>query len=405
MKNIVLGFLFVLLCLGCQSDENPVTPDSDEEQGEQQDDTPQEEEEPTDSSLTFSLVNAFQNLSFDSPVDLQTAPQEFNQLYVVEQPGVIRVFQNTSTANEALVFLDLRNQITTTQTEQGLLGLAFHPNFAVNGLFYVYYTPRIDLAVVSQFQILDNTTNPVADLDSQLVLLEIPQPFSNHNSGQLAFGPDGMLYISSGDGGSGGDPQNNAQNRSNVLGTILRIDVDQNDPGLNYAIPPDNPFAGEPNVREEIYAYGLRNPWRMSFDTATGVLWSGDVGQNEREEINQIVSGGNYGWRLFEGNLCFSGDCDPSGLIAPILDYDQTNGDRAVVGGHVYRGNLTPELNGMYVYGDYVSGRIWALDAATGSDNELLIDTSIRISSFGTDAQNELFICGADGNIYQLQAN
>ena len=236
--------------------------------------------------------------------------------------------------------------------------------------------------------------------------MEIPQPFTNHNGGQLAFGPDGFLYIASGDGGSGGDPGNNAQNRSNLLGAILRIDADATDPGLNYAIPTSNPFIGQLNVREEIFAYGFRNPWRMSFDVQNGNLWSGDVGQDEREEINLVTIGENYGWRLFEGTFCFSGNCDDSGLIAPVFEYEHNGNDQSITGGHDYRGSLTNSLVGRYIYADFIDGRIWALDASTSApNNTLLINSNLNISSFGVDAQNELYICAFDGSIYRIVEN
>ena len=356
-------------------------------------------------TATFSLENAFPNLSFSRPVDFQTAKDGTGRVFVVEQGGVIRVFNNSSASADSNIFLDISSRINTQADEQGLLGLAFHPNFAANGYFYVNYTPDENLSVTSRFQVNPSTDN-TADSNSELILLEMPQPFTNHNGGQLAFGSDGYLYIASGDGGSGGDPQGNAQNRGNLLGTVLRIDVDNRDNGLNYAIPSSNPFVGEPNSRPEIFAYGLRNPWRMSFDSNTGLLWSGDVGQGELEEINVIESGGNYGWNFFEGTQCFSGNCDDTGLIPPVFEYNHDAGDKSVTGGYVYRGTLTPSLEGKYVYGDFISGRIWALDATTNNpNNALVLETGLNISSFGIDADDELYFCAFNGSIYRIVEN
>jgi len=349
----------------------------------------------------LGLVNAFPQLSFSQPLDLQSPDDGTNRIFVAEKGGRIRVFTNEPTVNEDTVFLDLSANLSTV-SEQGLLGLAFHPNYQSNGFFYVYYTPTAGLSQVSRFTVSANAA--IADAASELVLLEIPQPATNHNGGQIAFGPDGYLYIALGDGGGGGDPFENGQDRSTLLGSILRIDVDSQENGLNYSIPTDNPFIGEPNVREEIYAYGLRNPWRMSFDTQTGELWTGDVGQNAIEEIDVVVSGGNYGWPIFEGTRCFSGDCNDTGLIDPIFEYAQDNGDRSITGGFVYRGTTVPSLQGKYIYGDFVSGRIWALEL-DGTLNELVEASRLNIASFGTDTSQELYVCAFDGSIYKFQEN
>lgn len=357
-----------------------------------------------DENLT--LENAFPNLNFSRPLDLQNSMDGTNRIFVVEQGGVIQVFENNPDVAQAEIFLNLEGRIASSD-ELGLLGLAFHPDFENNGYFYVNYTPSASLSVVSRFKVMEDDGN-MADPTSEIILLEIPQPDTNHNGGQLGFGPDGNLYIALGDGGSSGDPDGNAQNLENVLGKILRIDVDNIDNGLNYAIPNDNPFLETPNARPEIYAYGLRNPWRFSFDSQTGALWTGDVGQGEREEINIIEPGGNYGWNILEGTTCFSSsDCDDSGTIGPIFEYGHENNDKSITGGYVYRGSLTPDLNGYYIYGDFISGRIWALDNISGSavSNELLLETGLNISSFGVDENNELYICAFDGKIYQIANN
>ena len=383
----VYFLLLSLLLFSCNSDES-INPTDDEEMG----------------AVTgeVQLVNAFPNLSFSQPLDLQSPNDGTNRIFVAEKGGEIEVFNNTPDAEETSVFLNLGGSLST-RSEQGLLGFAFHPNYSDNGYFYICYTPSATLSVISRFSVSDTDSNS-ADQNSELVMLEIPQPFTNHNGGQIAFGPDGFLYIAMGDGGSGGDPQGNGQNTSNLLGNILRIDVDNTNPGLNYAIPSDNPFQNETDSRNEIFAYGFRNPWRMSFDTVTGKLWTGDVGQNEMEEIDVVEIGGNYGWKLFEGTSCFSGDCDTTGLMEPIFEYNQSNGDRSITGGFVYRGGVIQDLQGKYIYGDFVSGRIWALDE-DGSSNELLFSSGLNISSFGTDAQQELYVCAFDGSIYKLVEN
>lgn len=352
----------------------------------------------------INLVNAFPNLTFSRPLDLQSPEDNSNRLFVVEQGGTIKVFENDESVENTTTFFDIGNRIASSG-ELGLLGLAFHPNFGTNGFFYVTYTPSNDLAIVSRFKV--SATNPnLADVTSETVLLRIPQPFDNHNGGQLAFGPDGYLYISSGDGGGAGDPNGNAQNLNNLLGKILRIDVDVLENGLEYSIPADNPFVDTQGTRGEIFAYGLRNPWRFSFDEQSGTMWAGDVGQGELEEIDVIENGGNYGWNILEGTMCYNAvNCETEGTIAPVFEYDHDSNDKSVTGGYVYRGSKVPSLEGLYLYGDFVSGRIWALTTNLGSNlnNQLLLETGLNISSFGTDENNELFVCSFDGNIYRFE--
>jgi glucose/arabinose dehydrogenase len=302
------------------------------------------------------------------------------------------------------VFLDIRPLVDDAGNEEGLLGLAFHPDFRNNGLFYVNYTASSpDRTVIARYRV-DPQQPGRADPASAREILSFEQSFSNHNGGQLAFGPDGYLYIAVGDGGSGGDPLGHAQNRATLLGSLLRIDVDHPAGGKPYGIPPENPYAGNTQGwREEIYAYGLRNPWRFSFDPPTGRLWAADVGQNAYEEIDLIVAGGNYGWNILEGNHCYlDADCDSAGLIPPVWEYDHSQG-RSVTGGYVVRGSS--RLAGAYVYADYVSGRIWALrlDGQGGPSNELLLESGLNISSFGRDAKGELYLCSFDGRIYRLR--
>ncbi|SIR02046.1 PQQ-dependent sugar dehydrogenase [Maribacter ulvicola] len=352
-----------------------------------------------DSLVSFDVNNAFSNLTFNQPIDLQSAGADSTRLFVAEKGGVIKVFSNDATTEEVTTFLDISAR-TATASELGLLGFAFHPEYASNGFLYVTYTPNDELAVVSRFKVSETNAAMVEDA-SETILLEIPQPATNHNGGQLAFGSDGYLYIASGDGGGSGDPDGNAQNLESLLGKILRIDVDGMDEGLNYAIPSDNPYVEKENARGEIYAYGFRNPWRFSFDKETNTLWAADVGQDKKEEIDVVVKGGNYGWNIAEGTSCFlEDDCDTTDLIAPLYEYGRTENDKSVTGGYVYRGDAIPELQGLYIYGDFVSGRIWALDQA--GTNTLIFESNLAISSFGTDANNELYICAFDGKIYEL---
>jgi len=354
------------------------------------------------------LQLAFPTLSFPHSVDLQHAGDGTDRLFVVAQAGVIFVFGTTAADPSAKVFLDIADRVTDGG-ELGLLGLAFHPDYSTNGYFYVDYTASNPLrSVISRFRV--SATNPdSADANSELVLLEVNQPYENHNGGQIAFGPDGLLYIAFGDGGSAGDPQNNAQSTSVLLGKILRIDVNTFSGGKNYSIPTSNPFYGNTlGYREEIYAYGLRNPWRFSFDRLTGKLWTGDVGQDAWEEIDIIENGKNYGWRIMEGAHCYSPsvNCDTDGLTLPVWEYHQSPADGcSVTGGYVYRGSMVPALYGSYVYGDYCSGRIWALsyDGVSLPVNTIVIDSKFNISSFGVDKNNELYVCSyEEGKLYRF---
>lgn len=364
-------------------------------------------EEPPTEDFTYETAVAFPNLSFSRPITIQDPGDDSGRLFVVEQQGLIRVFDNSQSASEAPTFLDIRDQVDDSGNEEGLLGLAFHPNYKNNGYFYVNYTAsNPSRTIISRFQVsLQNTDQ--ADLSSEVEMLSFAQPYANHNGGNLAFGPDGYLYIAVGDGGSGGDPQENAQNRATLLGSILRIDIDNAENGANYGIPAENPYAGNSQgYREEIYAYGLRNPWRFSFDAENGQLWAGDVGQNSYEEIDIIEAGNNYGWDVMEGNHCYepSSGCDQTGLVLPIWEYGRDLGV-SVTGGYVYRGATVGSLTGLYVYGDFGTGRIWAIDNSDPDNpqNTQLINSDLSISSFGVDAEDELYICSFDGSIYTLK--
>jgi glucose/arabinose dehydrogenase len=354
----------------------------------------------------YKTTVAFPQLSFTRPVDLQHPGDNTNRIFVVEQAGIISVFPNDPNTSDKKTFLDIQQKVDDEGNEEGLLGLAFHPDYEANGFFYVNYTASSpNRTVIARYKV--SSADPdQADPSSETVLLTFEQPYSNHNGGQVSFGPDGYLYIAVGDGGSGNDPHDHGQNRATLLGSILRIDVNKQEDGKQYGIPSDNPFANNTNgYREEIYAYGLRNPWRFSFDAADGTLWTGDVGQNAFEEIDIVEKGGNYGWNVMEGDHCFEprNNCNREGLKLPIHEYGRGDG-LSITGGFVYRGPSLKELQGKYIYADYATRRVWALEHANNSkvENKLLLEADFNISSFGVDQHNELFLCGFDGKIHKL---
>ncbi len=355
-------------------------------------------------SAQYNFEVAFPNLTFSSALDLQNAGDGTNRLFAVERAGRIKVFQNQSTVNSTKMFLDITDRVTSG-SETGLLGLAFHPNYDSNGYFYVNYTAPSPLrTVISRFQV--SSTNPdSANKNSELILLTYNQPYSNHNGGCVAFGPDGYLYIASGDGGSGGDPQNYAQNINVLLGKIIRIDVDNPQPPLNYGIPANNPFVDSTNVniRKEIYAWGMRNPWRFSFDFVTGWLWAGDVGQGDWEEVDIIQNGKNYGWRCYEGNHPYNLSGCNGTYEFPIWEYSHSLGF-SITGGYVYRGQNVPELYGKYIYGDYVSTRVWSLEynGINPPVNTQITTAPGSITSFGVDENKELYLVSFNGKIYKF---
>jgi glucose/arabinose dehydrogenase len=353
------------------------------------------------------LQLAFPGLSFVLPIDLQNAGDGGDRLFAVEKRGRIYAFENRADVTTTKLFLNIESRVNDGGSEEGLLGLAFHPEYPDTPYFYVNYTassPR--RTVIERYAV---TANPdSADFFSNFVLLEVDQPYTNHNAGQLAFGPDSMLYIGMGDGGSGGDPLGNGQNLQTLLGSMLRIDVDSRTGGLNYGIPSDNPyFENTDGYREEIWAHGFRNPWRYSFDPVSGWLWLGDVGQSAWEEVDVVGKGLNYGWDILEGSHCYpSPPCDSTGLELPVWEYNHPGGaSRSITGGYVYRGADIPELLGKYVYADYVTGEIWALayDGVNPAVNDTLFDTSLRISSFGVDENGGLFLISyLDGTIWRF---
>ena len=348
---------------------------------------------------------AFPNLGFERLTNLAQPAGEDNLLFVTEQAGIIQGFVNDPTVAESFVFLDITNRVSTKGDEEGLLGMAFDPDYSENGRFYVYYSasnPR--RSVLSRFQAPPDNTDS-ADAASEVIIMEIPQPYSNHNGGQLAFGPDGYLYVGLGDGGSAGDPKANGLDLGTLLGSVVRIDVSRETDRPGYGIPNDNPFSGVEGARGEIWAYGLRNPWRFSFDRETGELWLGDVGQHLWEEIDIIEKGGNYGWNVMEGEHCFrpKTGCDTAGLEPPVFEYGSEEGC-SVIGGYVYRGNRLPFLWGAYVYADYCSGSIWALRQEDGSvtDQRLIASLDRQITSFGQDREGNIYVLTQNSGIYEL---
>ena len=337
------------------------------------------------------------------PLFLTHAGDGSGQLFVVEQGGTIRIIDRGALQNTP--FLDIRDRVWTKGDEQGLLGLAFHPDHKANGRFFVNYNRREDGAtVVAEYSRQGRSLQAAGD--SEHILMVVPQPYLNHNGGMIAFGPDRLLYIGRGDGGSRGDPQNRAQNSQEWLGKILRIDVDRDRP---YAIPPDNPYAAG-GGRAEIFALGIRNPWRFSFDRETGLLWLADVGQYKWEEVDLVVAGGNYGWRIMEGAHCYNPEegCSVEGLIFPIAEYGHEQGRCSITGGYVYRGTAVPTVRGTYLFGDYCSGELFALSASANRRSStaprVLLQTGLRISSFGEDEAGELYLVDYKGAVYRLAA-
>lgn len=315
-----------------------------------------------------------------------------HRLFILEQPGRIRILERRTLLSPP--FLDISGRVAFGG-ERGLLGLAFHPDFRNNGRFFVNYSRNPDGAtILAEFQV---SPHPNQALPHEKILLVIPQPYGNHNGGMLAFGPDGYLYMATGDGGAGGDPGNRGQNPQTLLGKILRMDIDAADP---YGIPADNPFARQP-TGQEIFALGFRNPWRFSFDRETGDLWAADVGQHRWEEIDVVTSGNNYGWRIMEGSHCFlpAQGCSKAGLTLPVAEYRNQSPRCAVTGGYVYRGQAVSVLQGTYVFGDYCSGEIMGL---INGHPHVLLSSGLRISSFGEDEAGELYVVDHGGGIYKI---
>jgi len=397
-------FVLCLVLLGCNDDESPAT--TPEARPGTSNPKPSEEDNRSPRPRSFDPQRIRMDLELvaeglEAPLGLTHAGDGSSRLFVVEQTGAIRIVDDGTILDEP--FLDVAEAIVAGG-EQGLLGLAFHPDYRRNGRFFINYTDVNGDTVVAEVQ---NSNDPNrADEGSVRPLLQIDQPFANHNGGQLAFGPDGYLYIATGDGGSGGDPQGNGQNTEALLGKLLRMDVDSGDP---YGIPDDNPFVrggGAP----EAWAFGLRNPWRFSFDSETDELWIADVGQGDFEEINRSRpdrDGLNYGWNVMEGSQCFEGGgCDRTDKVLPISGYTHDLGC-SVTGGYVYRGDDSPALTGGYIFGDYCSGTIWGVDARITSFTEPaeLLQSGLSISSFGLDEEGELYLTDLnEGRVFKVTA-
>ncbi len=337
------------------------------------------------------------------PVHITHAGDDNAQLYVVEQPGRIRLLRDGAIVEQP--FLDITDRVGSEGNEQGLLSVAFAPDYSTSGFFFVNYTDKNGDTHVARFKV--NEDRNTAAPDSELLILKIDQPYSNHNGGQLQFGPDKMLYIGMGDGGSQGDPENRAQNLQELLGKLLRIDVSKASAEQPYAIPSDNPKWEGDNARPEIWAMGLRNPWRFSFDRATGDLYTGDVGQNEIEEVDfqpANTGGMNYGWDLREGDQAYSGGEKQPDFTDPITQYTHGEGGCSVTGGYVYRGQAIAALQGVYVFGDWCSGNMWTLRRDANGQWERMDqpNANFQVSSFGEDATGELYALDLDGGIYKV---
>ncbi|GAB1470907.1 PQQ-dependent sugar dehydrogenase [Chloroflexota bacterium] len=402
MKRFLILSTCLLTLLACGGNGIPaptVTPLSPTEvvSAPQTESQPQPEPATVASTVTqFPDPNAFTWTPVMSgltrPVDLRSAQDGSGRLFVIEKYGAIRIFKD----GQLLVqpFLKIDDRVDESGNEMGLLGLAFHPDFEQNGYFYVNYTGSKGNTRISRF----TANGDSADPNSEQVLMVVDQPFENHNGGSIAFGPDGYLYLGLGDGGAGGDPLKNGQNTGVLLGKILRIDVNNGSP---YAIPADNPFGSE------VWAYGLRNPWRFSFDRATGDLWIGDVGQGEWEEIDYLPAGSpggaNFGWNIMEGGHGYEGTLQP-GMLLPVAEYSHSDpySGCSVTGGYVYRGSM-PEWNGVYLYGDYCSGTIWGVILSNGQwQSQVMFEAGFPVTSFGEDEAGELYLVSDTGDVYIL---
>ena len=389
-----------------QSQPQPAAPPDQPEPATQQQTRSQQPTPPDEPEQQAALANpppqiaefveALDGRTFEQPIELLAWPG--GGLLVAEQRGGVSLYLDDGSVRG---ILDLSER-AVFRGEQGLLSVALDPEFAEHPFLYVWYSPRgTNIARLSRFPV-DGT---LADPDRELTILEVPQPYPNHNGGALRFGPDGMLYLGIGDGGAANDPHNHGQDRSTLLGTIIRIDVRGASTQYPYRVPPDNPLLGVAGVRPEIYAWGMRNPWRMSFDPQTGALWVADVGQNRVEEVGIVAPGGNHGWNVFEGTECFGRDEDCAALdhIPPLAEYGHDLGC-SVTGGVVYRGAELPWLQGAYLFADYCSGRVWALEQINGAwQMRELAQLDAQIASFGINAEGEVYLLAFRAPILRLR--
>ncbi len=405
MRRLLIPLLLTVLACGGNGIPGPtVTPLSPTEVGSapQTESPPQPDTAISSTQIPVTTASQFPDPSgfawtpilngLDRPVDLQSAFDGSGRLFIIEKYGAIRIFKDGQLSSEP--FLNIDDRVDDSGNEMGLLGFAFHPNFEQNGYFYVNYTGEGGHTRISRF----TASGDSADPNSEQVLLVIDQPFENHNGGGVVFGPDGYLYLGLGDGGAAGDPFKNGQNTDVLLGKLLRIDVNN---GAPYAIPADNPFGNE------VWAYGLRNPWRFSFDRATGDLWIGDVGQGEWEEVDYLPAGSpggaNFGWSIMEASYGYDGEAQP-GLLLPAAEYSHSNpySGCSVTGGYVYRGSM-PEWNGVYLYGDYCEGTVWGLILSNGQwQSQVMFEAEGTITSFGEDEAGELYLLSDTGSVYLL---
>jgi glucose/arabinose dehydrogenase len=360
----------------------------------------------------LSVEVAFPGIRFERPVVIAHPPDGTDRIFVVEQPGRVRWFENRPDVKETTLALDISAKVLSRGNEEGLLGIAFHPKFKANRTVFLQYSwPHFGLKlkeqrrnILSRFTMNKDHTKILPE--SERPILEVPQPFENHNGGNLQFGPDGYLYIGLGDGGAANDPHGNGQKMSTFLGKFLRIDVDRQAGGKPYAVPPDNPFVGKPGVLPEIWSAGWRNPWGYHFDRKTGELWSGDVGQDKWEEINIVKKGANYGWNVREAAHPFKEDPAHKGPFEePVAEHDHGVA-KSITGGVVYRGKKNPALDGLYLYGDFVTGNLWALrwDGTKVADSRHLLEfKSKQISCFGEDRDGEVYFATfTDGRLYRF---
>jgi glucose/arabinose dehydrogenase len=402
--TLLILTLFLIACSGSGGIANPTitplsptlpvsAPQTEEPQPQPESATEAPDDAPTANASQFPDSGSFEWQpiinGLTRPVDLQSAFDGSGRLFIIEKYGAIRIFKDGQLYEQP--FLNIDDRVNDYSNEMGLLGLAFHPDFEQNGYFYVNYTGEGGHTRISRF----TASGDAADPNSEQVLMVVDQPFPNHNGGAVAFGPDGYLYLGLGDGGAGGDPFKNGQNTESLLGKILRVDVNSGNP---YTIPADNPFGNE------VWAYGLRNPWRISFDRVTGDLWIGDVGQNAYEEISYLPAGApggaNFGWSIMEASYGYDGEPQP-GLLLPAAEYSHDFGC-SVTGGYVYRGSM-PEWNGIYFYADYCSGTVWGLILSDGQwQSQVMFEPDLRITSFGEDEAGELYLVSDTGSVYIL---